>query len=991
MSNRAFENEQRQDFTPNEIYSFDPETDAFVKGPSLIVSRHPLPHTRQVGSEVNIKRLPSLSQRANMELAFREEPLTETAVKKYADKWLLTLLVVTSVVAIVFGLGLPFIKPVLMPYGMAIAAFIGILTLGPFFATKRMTIPLFVTLLFVPSLATATFYFICLGLEYRLVSSIFLGALSLCLLFKIGHQVLNFYDQWLLCEPRLRPETRANQRGHTLGIPDFTIALTTITVAIGVTWISPLAAVVSVLLLSFGTVLFRGAMPNANSFAAILNQGRHLIGHYLTYGRISSGAAGVWLPTQSMHTRIIYLLVLCFVVAAFFSVALQGFFPWDTPGVFYSDFINESSGYQDMRKPHAWVGMTMHLINNGKLHLIWAFPISFVLSFLVPTSFFVAVFYGCISKSLDRRKVVESQLDVDGRTEWQWYVDRIRKSKHVATDPVLGNKILERDHLFLGVQPNIHYPVLLDKKILSEHAYIVGESGSGKTSLGIMPMLLQLIRGNSDTQPKIEQEKKDYIPLICPSCSARCKVRTKYKHPTAPCPKCQAPIPVTKPQIKMHDSSDESPPIVIIDLKGDPALFHTMRMEAEARQPGSFRWFTPEPGFSSHYFNPFLGFDEENRSLIQVAELLIDALGLSHGEGYGRSYFTRQNRVAILDALRREPQPRSFEDLANNIVEIARQNPGNYKDIGELLATLRVLTEYEQIAFFKPLQKPEHSIHMPSVLENRQTVYFWLPAALESVSVREIGKLALYALLSAAIDRQRQGKEVIQTYLFIDEFQRIAGENFKVILEQARSFGIGVILANQTASDLKTSSADLRPTVRTNTRAKMIFSLSDPQEVGDVTSNSGEELQVLHSLSRLPFSGDASDVHPSMPSPTSGVRSSRISQDDILSVNDHPLDFIFQVSRGSGYTQFGGLPVRVRSNWALPLETYMHRMRNEQWPTFDANEITAECGMTSEDSPEELDRRREACSSEFEEILHGMFNSYDQPTGNRSATEETAV
>ena len=566
----------------------------------------------------------------------------------------------------------------------------------------------------------------------------------------------------------------------------------------------------------------------------------------------------------------------------------------------------------------------------------------------------------------------------------------LEKSDHEAKDPVLQSTVLEREHLFLGIQPSIHYPVLLDKTILSEHAYIVGESGSGKTSLGIMPMLLQLIRGSSDSGVETPRpQDKEYIQIVCPKCSVKAKVRSKYRHPTAPCPKCKTLIPIIKPttNTRRFDQTEPPPPIVIIDLKGDPALFHTMRHEAEARQPGSFRWFTPEPGFSSHYFNPFLGFDEENRSLIQVAELLIDALGLSHGEGYGRSYFTRQNRIAILDALRRKPQPRSFEDLVNNVVEIARQKPGNYKDIGELLATLRVLTEYEQIAFFKPLSRPEQSIHMPSVLEERQTVYFWLPSALESVSVREIGKLALYALLSASIERQRTGKEVIQSYLFIDEFQRIAGDNFKVILEQARSFGIGVILANQTASDLNTPSTDLRPTVRTNTRAKFIFSVSDPQEVRDVTMDSGEEIQVTHTLSRLPFSGDR-EFHESMPVSGATTRERRISQDDILSVTDHPLDFLLQISRGSGYTQFGELPVRIRSNWALPLETYLHRMRNETWPTFEDYELDDKSATVGEESPEEIDRRRDAWSSKFEEMLHDIHEGYAGSNQNGNAKPE---
>lgn len=139
---------------------------------------------------------------------------------------------------------------------------------------------------------------------------------------------------------------------------------------------------------------------------------------------------------------------------------------------------------------------------------------------------------------------------------------------------------------------------------------------------------------------------------------------------------------------------------------------------------------------------------------------------------------------------------------------------------------------------------------MPELIEHRQVAYFWLPAALESISVREIGKLALFCLLTAAIDRQRTTGQRRQVYLVIDEFQRLAGENFKVILEQARSFGLSTILANQTQSDLKTHDIDLTPTVRTNTRTKLYFAVTDPDEVRTLSNASGDEVALIQSYTR---------------------------------------------------------------------------------------------------------------------------------------------
>ena len=429
-----------------------------------------------------------------------------------------------------------------------------------------------------------------------------------------------------------------------------------------------------------------------------------------------------------------------------------------------------------------------------------------------------------------------------------------------AYDP-LGGVIREAEHLFLGVEPCAQIPVLLDRKILNEHCYIVGETGSGKTSMGIMPLLIQLIRGYNS------RPANSLIDRGLPE-------HRKSK----------------------EEQQIDQIPLVILDLKGDPILFHTVMAEA-AERGQDFRFFTPEQGMQSHYFNPFLSLQSESRSLMQLCQILMESLSLAHGEGYGRSYYTRRSRDLLHTALRREPPPQSFEELYPIILDLSRRR--EFRESFELVSTIHALTEYPMLAALRHLRKPEQAIHMPSVLEKRQIVYFWLPAAIESISVREIGKLAMFSLLTAAIDRQRARKEPRQAYLVIDEFQRLAGENFKVILEQARSYGISAILANQTQSDLNLASVDLRPTIRTNTRVKMYFSVTDPKEIRDLSEISGHEVALMKSQSETTGSQGAMK--------TQGWAESikpRLTTNDILRVSDHPQAFILQVSRGSGYTQF---------------------------------------------------------------------------------------
>ena len=102
---------------------------------------------------------------------------------------------------------------------------------------------------------------------------------------------------------------------------------------------------------------------------------------------------------------------------------------------------------------------------------------------------------------------------------------------------------LEREHVWLGVHREHDYPVLCHRNILHEHAYMVGDSGSGKTALGMMPIVQQLIRARDGA-------------------------------------------------------------VVIIDLKGDGALFQTARAEA-AKSGATFKHFSNELGSLDSHLQPF--------------------------------------------------------------------------------------------------------------------------------------------------------------------------------------------------------------------------------------------------------------------------------------------------------------------------------------------------------------------------------------------------
>jgi len=81
----------------------------------------------------------------------------------------------------------------------------------------------------------------------------------------------------------------------------------------------------------------------------------------------------------------------------------------------------------------------------------------------------------------------------------------------------------------------------------------------------------------------------------------------------------------------------------------------------------------------------------------------------------------------------------------------------------------------------------------------------------------------------------------------------------------------------------------------------------------------------------------------------------RLTQNDIMAISDHPLDSILLVSRGSGYTQFAGLPIPIRCTWPITRKDNDH-LKTKPWPTFEELGVAIESGV----SPLDIERARDA-------------------------------
>jgi hypothetical protein len=495
--------------------------------------------------------------------------------------------------------------------------------------------------------------------------------------------------------------------------------------------------------------------------------------------------------------------------------------------------------------------------------------------------------------------------DLLSSARWDDLVELLSESPYREYDG-RGGIISENRHLLLGYRIfDGEGPVLLDRNLLKQHLHILGRTGSGKTTLGIMPILTQLIRGYAGVDPRTGS----------------------------------------------FDYSDPEP-VVVLDLKGDRPLFETVRQEAEKRGQ-DFLFFSADPARRSYYFNPFSLFRTEQTSLPQQAQSLLDALGLNHGEGYGRSYFTRISRQRLMNVLREYGTPTSFKDLHEKLKAYSKRHKQT-QDTFELEAAVEAFLFYPHL-FTTPDQErrhPQSIIHFDRVLEEAQVVYFWLPGATQSISAREIGKLVLFNLFTAAKSRADKDLPKRQAYLVIDEFQRLVGENLTTILEQARSFNIATILSNHSAAQLKTAdNKNLWPIINDTTAATLYFGTSNIDEIRIISELSDERFELRrtttetsssssgHSLSEMgAFQADINTTSTGSQSGISHALSEhpvpRLKPADIVKLLSHPERFIFWPHADSGFTRFSGLPTPVQGLHIMP-EAEHERRESVPWPTVE--------------------------------------------------------
>ncbi len=520
-------------------------------------------------------------------------------------------------------------------------------------------------------------------------------------------------------------------------------------------------------------------------------------------------------------------------------------------------------------------------------------------------------------------------------TEWSEAVSRVATSKYQANGVALAR------HFFLGwVIPSFAEawhpfrkilnhelpcptPALVHESVLDGHLSFTGPAQSGKTSNGASGLMTQFIRGH-----------------IRPVTDDNGTPRYDRKGEA------------------IWTRSDPSS-ILAIDLKGDLALFNTMREECVLRGQ-TFRFFTAEQGKASSFFNPITNLQAVSRPPIEFCEISLNMLDLYHGMFYGGGYYSEQSRNLLLKTLKSARQaPTSWEELYELLTDTLDRR--EHRDVFELLGRIFALAQYPVLG---PAPAGIDTIHMPTVIENNECVYMWLPALESAMSVVSIAKMGLFCFLDAARKWNNSGRERKHSYLMLDEGQVICGSNTERVCQQASGARVRMILSNQSLANLDTRDApNLSKTIWTNTRVKQTFGLLDSRERRDWIDLSGEDIGTLPNGENQGCSTPGrAVVHP------------RLNQNAISEVNNTAGQSLLYVNGDTGLSRFECIPRQVWCPYPMTYSEYLRRSQTP-WPTQSEPQVQdgkVEATVVNTQAPEEVQQQADSKYTALEQLFRDV-------------------
>lgn len=311
------------------------------------------------------------------------------------------------------------------------------------------------------------------------------------------------------------------------------------------------------------------------------------------------------------------------------------------------------------------------------------------------------------------------------------------------------------------------------------HCYVIGASGSGKTKF-----LESLIRqdidagqgcGVIDPHGDLIEDLKGYVALVGAS-------------------KGEAWL---RERVVLMDLADPTQTVAfnpIEQLPGIPAGEQAAELISSFRKIWSDSWGVRMEDLLR---NSLIALSEAQRSLVDLPRFLTDAnfrdqvvSQLSHP--IAREYFKRFSQLSDRARL-------TWSEPVLNKINALLANDR----VRELLAT------------------PKSTINLREIIDSGKLLLVKLDKGRLKDAADLLGSLILSKLQLAIFSRSDTPAPLRRPfYLYVDEFQNFAGDNFAVFLSEARKYGLSLVLAHQTLAQIPT---ELQSLILGNTGLQVVF------------------------------------------------------------------------------------------------------------------------------------------------------------------------
>ena len=311
--------------------------------------------------------------------------------------------------------------------------------------------------------------------------------------------------------------------------------------------------------------------------------------------------------------------------------------------------------------------------------------------------------------------------------------------------------------------------VLLDETTRRQHTYIVGQTGTGKTTLMKTMIQADLKAGNGimvidphgelyhDMLSLVPEERVKDVVLFDPS-------------------DIEYPMALNMLEVQQNGERD----YLIKEMR---AILKRFIREHFDLNDGSYSG----PVFYQHVMNNMLlaMSDSENPGTI------IEFYAIFQSDHFWRRWLPLQWENAIL---------RNWVDevLPNvNYNQTDRSNGTRHGDyysgkFMDFVSDSRIRNIFGQ---------PRSTVDFTKAIEETKIVFVNLSKGLlGEANASFLGMILMAKITAAFMGRAKdiaEGKQLKPYYLYVDEFQSIATENFSILLSEARKFGLGLVLANQ--------------------------------------------------------------------------------------------------------------------------------------------------------------------------------------------------